>query len=119
MWESVRGFYAVAERPTTEKGSAAAEAIDEPALALGRPPEAAGADHRGRDAQLARRRRRAQVLVEAGRVRPRTATLRERGDLHDLLPARQRDAQQVARTHCPRRLGRLLIEVDLAAVTRR
>src|SRR5215467_7811159 len=116
MWESVRGFYAVAERPTTEKGSAAAEAIDEPTLALGRPPQAAGTDHRRRDAQLARRRRRRQVLVESGRLRSGAAAIGERGDLHDLLPPGHRDVEQIAGTHYPRRLGRLLVEVDLAAV---
>src|SRR5215472_736925 len=113
---SVREFYAQGERPTTEKGSAAAEAIDEPTLALGRPPQAAGTDHRRRDAQLARRRRRRQVLVESGRLRSGAAAIGERGDLHDLLPPGHRDVEQIAGTHYPRRLGRLLVEVDLPAV---
>src|SRR6266536_5423957 len=87
-------------------------------LALGRP---AGAGRPVGRRRLTRARRLGwrEIFVERARRGRRAATIVERQDLDDAAAAlRQRDPDQIAGADRLGRLGRLLVDVDLAARAR-
>src|SRR5437667_12761551 len=88
------------------------------ALALGRPAHP-GRPVRRRRLTRARRLGWREIFVERARLRRAASTIVEDQDLDDAAtPLRQRDPDHVAGTHRLGRLGRLVVDVDLAARTR-
>src|SRR5229473_5745197 len=94
------------------------QSLDQTPLALGRATKALGADDGRQDAPLTRRRGRRQVLVEESGLRARASSVRQDGDLDDLLAARQGDAHEISRSKGTRRLDGLVIHIDFAAGAR-
>src|SRR5262245_11744258 len=110
-------------RPSPRIGGTAApwalpgrEAVDLAALSLRRAPRSSWAKRRGRGAELSRRRRRRQVLVEPGGLRARTSTLGDLDNAHDALAAGKADDQVIAGPNRSRGLDGLVVDIDLSAV---
>src|SRR6266508_5430407 len=93
------------------------QAVHESPFALRRPTGPRRPVDRA-NAPFVRGRRRRQVLVQSARDTRGTAPVGETDDAQRAEALGDRDAQQVTVTQRLRRLRRLLVDLDLAAVTR-
>src|SRR5207245_11317466 len=100
----------------SRRTSEPSQALDRAALTLGGPP-GPGLAPWWCGLARARRLRRRQVREERLRGLGRSSSVADRGDLEDTTASsRQGDHDEISGPHLPGGLGRLVVDVDLAAV---